>query len=1043
MAIPENDGNLDRATEVEGYKVLPPCVLYGKIGQGGMGAVYRGRHLNLDIDVAVKCLKPGLVGTDDQFVVRFRREARSAAQINHQNVIRVYDVAEDQGLHYLIMELVQGETARERVVRKQRLGVGEALEIVYGAAQGLAEAHRKGFIHRDIKPDNIMISSSGQVKVADLGLAKPSIRDDHASLLSGTNLVMGTPQYMPPEQWENTTTVTAAADVWALGATLYYLLVGGEAIQKDSLPRIMQRIMLQPFPDPRKVRPDVPDDVAALIAKATATAVADRFQNAQELADAIDGLSTRRTGLKDKEAVPTSKVDGLVSPPPAKTLAKIKFWLDKQGQDGAAEAATKGPDGTMVVKSGTEVLQPLTLAPKSRKPLAAAVGGLAVVVIAILFALKGGGRTGMFAEVDRLEATGKYEEAIEETTRIYTSDPSLPGRGERLGKLTSSLARELAMRGEWREALVQLERSRAHNDSTTVRQQRADLLDRIRAALESKFVREQPGSAPIATDEARGVRFVARLADPIVASVRIGGVTATLQDGVFQATVDMQGKANAPVEVTLTTGDALALAPWAITHAGPTPVLPVASLVVSPESITLDDDKPVELSIRVARGAAVTVDGAAQRVGDDGTVRFQVRSTEDRPRAIEVVVRQAGCVDATKTVLVQRASRSWQLVRAIEIQGARSVGNQMVTKEATVRLVGRASERGTSLTINGSSVDTKWSDNGTFECQVSLPAKGANVLHVALQKALRPMLTQDVTIVLVGDPSLALAPPSKDGDVTSGSTYMVMLSIDPWIEMIAARRGGVLIKSVDVPVGSTAARIEVGLLPGENVLELEAVNVVGQRRTLRSTITRNAGPGTGDTTGGTGGEAAPPITRAPDVEAVFVLEERGERLVARNQTTRVRSNVRFRVAATDPKSAIVCNGREIAADECFFAPGAGIMKDARGGRIEVRARNDVGASRDAFVFRIEIDDEAPTFAVKGPTGAVGTGKPFVCYGTWNDNCAVVSITINGQPAKGADPKSPKGTFSIELPAIDGPVEYEAVFTDEAGNVRRETVSFAP
>ena len=98
-----------------------------------------------------------------------------------------------------------------------------------------------GFIHRDIKPDNLMICQSGAVKVADLGLAKPS-GSGQMSMLSGTNLVMGTPQYMPPEQWENTATVTTAADVWALGATLYYLLVGGEAIAKDSLPRIMQRI---------------------------------------------------------------------------------------------------------------------------------------------------------------------------------------------------------------------------------------------------------------------------------------------------------------------------------------------------------------------------------------------------------------------------------------------------------------------------------------------------------------------------------------------------------------------------------------------------------------------------------------------------------------------------------------------------------------------------------------------------------------------------------------------------------------------------------
>ena len=329
MSTLDTDANLRRVREVEGYKVLPPCVLYGRIGQGGMGAVYRGRHLNLDIDVAVKCLKPELTGDDEQFVVRFRREARAAARINHQNVVRVFDVSEAAGLHYIVMELVQGETARQRVQRKQRLAVGEALEILWGAANGLAEAHGRGFIHRDVKPDNIMISSGGQVKVADLGLAKPA-SSSAMSMLSGTNVVMGTPQYMPPEQWENTATVTPAADVWALGATLYYLLVGGEAIAKDSLPRIMQRIVLQPFPDVREQRPDVPDDIAALIAKATARAPEERYADARELAAAIERLETRRESLRDVAAVSDGEQETLLSPPPAKTLARIKISLGER-----------------------------------------------------------------------------------------------------------------------------------------------------------------------------------------------------------------------------------------------------------------------------------------------------------------------------------------------------------------------------------------------------------------------------------------------------------------------------------------------------------------------------------------------------------------------------------------------------------------------------------------------------------------------------------------------------------------------------------------
>jgi serine/threonine protein kinase len=321
----EIDELLSKVTEVAGYKVLPPCVIYAKIGQGGMGAVYRGHHLNLDIDVAVKCLKPSLVADDPQFVARFRREGQSAARINHQNVIRVFDVAEDHGLHYLIMEMVQGETARQRVDRKGPLAVGEALQILFEAAQGLGAAHHLGIVHRDIKPDNLLVSTRGHVKVADLGLAKPTFERDGKSMLSSPNQIMGTPSYMPPEQWEGGP-ISPAADVWALGATLWFLLVGREAIVDDSPARIMSRIVMQPFPDVQKARGGIPADVAAVIAKATAKDPGERYLDAGDLADAIGALPTRRQSLRDARAG-TTELRTLVSPPPIKNLEQIKQWL--------------------------------------------------------------------------------------------------------------------------------------------------------------------------------------------------------------------------------------------------------------------------------------------------------------------------------------------------------------------------------------------------------------------------------------------------------------------------------------------------------------------------------------------------------------------------------------------------------------------------------------------------------------------------------------------------------------------------------------------
>ena len=177
----EPDPLLNGVPEIEGFKVLDPCVLYTRIGAGGMGAVYYGKHLTLNVDVAVKCLKRELAERDEDFVVRFQREAQLAAEIHHQNLVGVFTVDQRDGVHYLVMEYVKGETALDRVERKGPLELREACTVAYGAACGLAAAHRKGIVHRDVKPENIMIAGTGEVKLADLGLAKAVESDNQVT----------------------------------------------------------------------------------------------------------------------------------------------------------------------------------------------------------------------------------------------------------------------------------------------------------------------------------------------------------------------------------------------------------------------------------------------------------------------------------------------------------------------------------------------------------------------------------------------------------------------------------------------------------------------------------------------------------------------------------------------------------------------------------------------------------------------------------------------------------------------------------------------
>ncbi|MEE9393500.1 MAG: protein kinase [Planctomycetota bacterium] len=255
-----SDPLLQNAWEVEGFKVLYPVVLTAKLGQGGMGTVYRGRHLKLDIDVAVKCLRPGLAQENEEFVQRFRREATVAASIDSENLVRVFDVHESRGIHYLVMEFVPGETIRERVNRVGHIEPSSAaVTIIYEAARGLAQAHKMGIVHRDIKPDNIMIADHGRIKVADLGLAKVAESLDGLETRSG--LMMGTPNYMPPEQYADAKSLTPAADVYSLALTLYYMLTGHHAVPSGSLVDVMRRVCDDPLPDLALERPDLEDGV--------------------------------------------------------------------------------------------------------------------------------------------------------------------------------------------------------------------------------------------------------------------------------------------------------------------------------------------------------------------------------------------------------------------------------------------------------------------------------------------------------------------------------------------------------------------------------------------------------------------------------------------------------------------------------------------------------------------------------------------------------------------------------------------------------------
>ena len=253
-------------------KEIGGCIVEDLLGKGGMGSVYKARHVALNKPVAVKFLSTTL-GSDDTRK-RFLREARSAARLEHPNIVQVYDTGTYGEFSYIVMQFVEGESAGSLVKREGPLPVDKALEIALGAAQGLGAAHEVNLVHRDVKPDNIMIDRKGYVKIADFGLAKDL--EGEASALTAGGQGMGTPHYMSPEQASDARSAGPPADIYSLGTTLFTLLTGRMPFQGSSPWAVVTAVLRDPIPDVHTFRPEVPEGLALCIGKMMEKKPADR-----------------------------------------------------------------------------------------------------------------------------------------------------------------------------------------------------------------------------------------------------------------------------------------------------------------------------------------------------------------------------------------------------------------------------------------------------------------------------------------------------------------------------------------------------------------------------------------------------------------------------------------------------------------------------------------------------------------------------------------------------------------------------------------------
>jgi serine/threonine protein kinase len=275
------------------------------LGAGGMGTVFKARHRVMKRIVALKVLSRK-IAESDTFVQRFQREVETIAQLNHQNIVMAYDADEAEVGHFLVMEFVNGRDLASEVQKTGPLNIADAVNVILQAARGLEYAHARGIIHRDIKPANLLRDASGLVKVADLGLARLSSTADGAgeqASITQAGGIIGTPDYMPPEQALDATSTDHRADVYSLGCTLFFLLTGRVPFKGGSVMALLLKHREAPIPDLVANRSDVPVELDAIFRRMVAKRPADRYATMTEVVEALEAV---------KGKLPTQ-----TSPPPS------------------------------------------------------------------------------------------------------------------------------------------------------------------------------------------------------------------------------------------------------------------------------------------------------------------------------------------------------------------------------------------------------------------------------------------------------------------------------------------------------------------------------------------------------------------------------------------------------------------------------------------------------------------------------------------------------------------------------------------------------
>jgi serine/threonine-protein kinase len=302
LAADMEDSIATKAQQIPGFQIL------GKLGAGAMATVFKARQLSLDRTVAVKVL-PRRLGENPEFVDRFYKEGRAAARLNHNNIVQAIDVGEAGGYHYFVMEFIDGKTVYDDLAAGKTYSESEALKIVIQVARALEHAAERGFVHRDVKPKNIMLTNNNIAKLADMGLARET--SDVKAAKSEAGRAYGTPYYISPEQIRGEVNIDIRADIYSLGATFYHMVTGKLPFEGSTPAAVMHKHLTEPLVPPDHIVPTLSTGVGEVIEAMMAKKPNDRYATVTDLIADLEAIKRGEPPAQARKRLDANLLQGL------------------------------------------------------------------------------------------------------------------------------------------------------------------------------------------------------------------------------------------------------------------------------------------------------------------------------------------------------------------------------------------------------------------------------------------------------------------------------------------------------------------------------------------------------------------------------------------------------------------------------------------------------------------------------------------------------------------------------------------------------------